>query len=920
MYFIRFFLFGLLICLISLNNSFSQTSSEEVIQDTVSLNLNVKENLDTNKFNVFQKTYSDKKIALVLSGGGARGIAQLGVIDKLNKENIRIDMIVGTSMGSIIGGFYSSGYTVAEIENILKDFNWDRALSLTNKYQRTSLFLEQKKIQDRSLLTIPLDGIKPILLPSSFSNGQYLSEKINSFILNSRYHTKGNFNDLKIPFSAVATDFNTGKRVILSKGNLSESIKASFTFPLLYSPIRIDNLDLVDGGLTENIPTRVAKTLGADYIIAVNSTSPLKKNKELDDPLNTADQIMSITMTQLNNLQLKDANVIVTPAIKKYSATDFSKIDFLISKGEEVPIQIIEKIKSDIDSIELSESKNFNNFIIKPEITVNTDYLKKELYDSLNILTDKDFERYTSIERNLRMIYRTGFFSKVNAVISRKENSATINYVLTSNPQLREVTINNSYNFLDTVISNFKKRNLNVPLNYHTCKSFFDEILGSLRNNSLSLVEITRFHFRYSTSTLEIELSSGYIKDLELSGNKRTNDNVITREVKVGTETPVLSNDLDESITNVMSTNLFNQVSFSFDYKNNLANPFLKINVIEKNSKALRFSVKLDNNYNLQLLLDLRDENIYGTGIETGFLAAGGLRNRIYQLELKSNQFFSLPLTFNLNAYYTYRDIYRYQQITDSVENKFEVVNVGEYRNARDGGLSFLFGTQIERFGTIYAQTIFENQEITNINFSEYLTENLSVIKLKFGGIFDNEDVLPFPSRGALINFFYETAKNISEVNLSFTKFYFSYEQYFPVAKSQTIRPRFIFGFADNTTPLTEQYSIGGEKSFFGMVLDELRGRQILELSLEYRYLFPYKLFFDTYIGVRYDLGNVWQVAQDIRFKDLRHGIGITSAFDTPVGEASFSVGQSFIIKKGIQKDSFIFGPIDLYFSFGYDI
>jgi NTE family protein len=920
MLFIRIFILIIAVSFINVKYSYAQNISSEILQDSVTLNLTVKENIDTNNYNIFQKKYYSKKIALVLSGGGARGISQLGVIKKLSEQDIRFDMIVGTSMGSIIGGFYSSGYTVIEIKNILNNFDWDRALSLTNKYQRTSLFLEQKKIQDRSLLTIPLDGIKPIILPSSFSNGQYLSEQINSYILNSRYHAKNDFNNLKFPFSAVASDFNSGKRVILNTGNLSESIKASFTFPLLYSPIRIDGKDLVDGGLTENVPTRVAKSLGADYIIAVNSTSPLKRNQELDDPLNTADQIMSITMTQLNNLQLKDANVVIKPDLKNYSATNFSKIDYLVSKGENVSEEIINKILSDIDSLDISDSKYFNNFIINPEVVINSDYLKEKITDTLHILTDKKFEKYTSIERNLRMIYKTGYFSDVNAVISRDENSAKINYNLISNPELRNVKINTNYKFLDSLVNSFKVFNLYKPVNFYTYRNFYDEILGVLRNHSLSLVEITKFYFKHLDNTLEIELSDGFIKGLELEGNKKTNDNVITREIKVDYETPVLSTSLSESISNVMSTNLFKQVSFDFDFKKKYVNPFLKVNVIEKNSKALRFSLKFDNNYNLQLLLDLRDENVYGTGVEAGFLAAGGLRNRIYQIEVKSNQFFSLPLTFNLNTYYGFRDIYRYQQITDSIDNEYKVVNVGEYRNVRGGGISFLFGTQIERLGTIYAQTNFENQAITNIENSESLSEDLRVIKLKFGGIFDSEDVLPFPTKGALANVFYETANDILEGNLSYTKFYFSYEQYFPIANSMAIRPRFIFGFADNTTPLTEQYSLGGEKSFFGMVLDELRGRQIMEISLEYRYLFPYKLFFDTYVGIRYDLGNVWQFTQDIRFKDLRHGIGLTSAFDTPIGEASFSVGQSFLIKKGIQKDSFIFGPIDLYFSFGYDI
>ena len=910
----------LFILIIKVENSFSQNSSSEISQDTVALNLKIRDNTDTNYFNIFSKSFSDKKTALVLSGGGARGIAQLGIIEELEKNNIRIDMIVGTSMGSIIGGFYASGYNTGEIKNLLLNLNWKKALSLTNKYQRTSLFLEQKKIQDRSLLTIPLDGIKPVLLPSSFSNGQYLSEKINSYILNSRYHAKNDFTNLKIPFSAVATDLNSGKRVILDKGNLSESIKASFTFPLLYSPININGRELVDGGLTENIPTGVAKTLGADFIVAVNSTSPLKDNNELKDPINTADQILSISMTQLNKLQLKDANIVLTPDIKNFSATDFTNIDYLISEGKKNATDLMDKIKSGIDSLEMSESRYFNNFIINPSVKVYADYLQKEIYDTLEKLTEKQFERYTSIEKNLKMIYRTGFFSNVYAEIEREQNIAQISYFLESNPVLIDINLINSFSFLDSMINNFKRSNINKPANFIVYKNFHDELLGKLRNKGLSLVEITKFYFHNNSGSLEIIFSSGNIGGIEIKGNNTTNENVIAREIKANVFSVVNKNEINESIKNVMSTNLFGQVSFDYNFKKLRSDPLLNISVIEKNTKALRFTIKADNERNLQLLLDLRDENIFGTAIETGLLAAGGLRNRIYQLEIKSNQFFSLPLTFNLNSYYSFRDINTYIQVTDTLRNRFTVDKTGEYRNLRNGGLSFLFGTQLKRTGTIFAQVFFENQQIVNKTNSESLVEKLRILKLKFGGLFDTEDVLPFPSNGSLINFFYETSNNLLEGNLSFSKFYFSYEQYLQVANSQTLKPKFIFGFADRTTPLTEQYSIGGDKSFFGMVEDELRGRQILEFSLEYRYLFPYKIFFDTYFSFRYDLGNVWQVTDDIRFKDLRHGIGLTTAFDTPIGEASFSAGRSFIVKNGFNNNSFVFGPYNFYFSIGYDI
>jgi len=915
----RKIILSILIFLLISDYAYCRDSTYNIVSDTVSLDLYSRSKLDTNYFNIFPRSYSKKVVALVLSGGGARGLTQLGVLNELEKHNVRIDLIVGTSMGALIGGLYASGYKVNEVKKILDKFNWNKALSLTNSYQRTSLFLEQKKIQDRSLFTIPLDGIKPIIIPSSFSNGLFLSEKINSIVLNSRFHPKNDFSNLKIPFAAVATNLDNGKAVILRKGNLSETIKASLTFPLLYTPIIIDGKKLVDGGLTANIPIDIAKSLGADLTIVVNSTSNLRSNKELNDPLNTADQILSITMAQLNDLQLKNAGIIIKPDIKNYSSLDYSNIGYLVRKGEEKTAELIDIIKEKIDSMDYTGSRYLNNFITNPVIEVTSDINDVNLTDTLKDLSDKYFEKYTSIEKNLKMIYNTGNYINVYAVISRSGLSAGINYCLTANPVLRNMKIENSVSELDSMINDFRSRNTNKVINSFQYYKFYEDLLGKLRNNSYSLIDIEKFHYDYSSSTLEIIFSKGNLSGTELTGNFTTNDNVILREVSIDLTKTVIKRSVDESIKNVMSTNLFQQVSFDYDFTKNNYKPALDIKLVEKNTKALRFSLKADNERNLQLMLDLRDENIFGTAIETGLLAAGGLRNRIYQFDIKSNQFFSLPLTFNYNLYYKFTDIYRYAQIIDTSLNEFDVIKTGEYRDLKYG-MSFLFGAQVKRFGTIYAQIFFENLGILNKYNSENLTEDLRVIKLKFGGVFDTEDRVPFPNEGTLINFYYETANNTVQSNTSFTKLYLSYDQYFPIARSQVLRPRFIFGFGDKTTPLSEQFYLGGQKSFFGMVEDELVGRQILEASLEYRYLFPYKLFFDTYFSVRYDLGNVWQVTEDIRFKDLRHGIGLSLEFDTPVGEASFSVGRSFIIKKGLSQDSFIFGPYDFYYSIGYDI
>ena len=131
--------------------------------------------------------------------------------------------------------------------------------------------------------------------------------------------------------------------------------------------------------------------------------------------------------------------------------------------------------------------------------------------------------------------------------------------------------------------------------------------------------------------------------------------------------------------------------------------------------------------------------------------------------------------------------------------------------------------------------------------------------------------------------------------------------------------PKLEMGFGDRTLPLSQQYSIGGQGSFFGMRDYEFRGRQIFLASLQYRYQLPFRIFFNTYLKLRYDLGSTWEVPEEIRFKDLRHGIGVSISFDTPLGPADFSIGRSFKFVRNLPDNPISWGDVLFYFSIGYD-
>ncbi|HEY4613049.1 MAG TPA: BamA/TamA family outer membrane protein, partial [Bacteroidota bacterium] len=184
----------------------------------------------------------------------------------------------------------------------------------------------------------------------------------------------------------------------------------------------------------------------------------------------------------------------------------------------------------------------------------------------------------------------------------------------------------------------------------------------------------------------------------------------------------------------------------------------------------------------------------------------------------------------------------------------------------------------------------------------------------------DTHDRFPFPREGVSINFFYESALVKVTSNVGFTKLFFQYESYQTYFGRHTLRPKILFGFADETLPITEQFRIGGQNNFFGLREDNARGRQLFVASLEYRYHLPVNIFFDTYLKARYDFGSLWAVPEEIRLSDLRHGLGLSLALDTPIGPAEFSVGKSFFFRKDLFEHPLSAGPWLFYFNIGYPL
>jgi NTE family protein len=283
------------------------------------------------------------KVCLVLSGGGARGAAHVGVLKVLEELRVPIDCIAGTSMGAIVGAAYASGIPLDEMESTLGSLTTKTLF--TDLPPRAERALRLKR-DDATILAPPEVGWRDgdIQLPKGVVSGVQLEGVLRGL---SKVRGFQRFDDLPIPFRAIATDLVTGKPVVISQGELASAMRASMSVPGVVQPARLNDRLLVDGGLTNNLPIDVARAMGAEVVIAVNLGTPLLKAEELTSIFGVTGQMVNILTEQ--NVQasiasLKPSDVLVLPQLGDYSAVDFDHLPQTVPIGEAAARQVADRI------------------------------------------------------------------------------------------------------------------------------------------------------------------------------------------------------------------------------------------------------------------------------------------------------------------------------------------------------------------------------------------------------------------------------------------------------------------------------------------------------------------------------------------------------------------------------------------------
>ncbi len=357
------------------------------------------------------------KVGIALSAGGAKGFAHIGVLKVLDEENIPIHIITGSSMGAVIGGLYSAGYTPAQIEEIAVNADWQALFNDNLKPSSRDLgtFISTR---DTYMISFPiLDGLPQ--LPAGLVRGQNLSMLLYRLLL--PFHDTTDFSDLPIPFGAVATNLSTGQPRRFESGYLPEVIRASAAIPSIFKPVSIDGELYIDGGVMRSIPAEDARAMGADIVLVSDVGEPVKPLEDLDTFVDILFQSVGFHLVKSDSAQIELADFYLRPDIKNYNSFSYEEVEALIDSGEAAARAIMPRIKAMLDSVHTAERKEKPEIAsMKKEITVtNVDYrdIDRRLLNQARVIFDinpPEKITYSEIERKISRLYATGHFSLIS--------------------------------------------------------------------------------------------------------------------------------------------------------------------------------------------------------------------------------------------------------------------------------------------------------------------------------------------------------------------------------------------------------------------------------------------------------------------------------------------------------------------------
>lgn len=373
----------------------------------------------------------DLKVGLILSGGGAKGLAHIGALKVIEESGIHIDYIGGTSMGAVIGSLYSVGYSADQLDSIFRKTNF-RTL-IQDDLPRQAMNHTEKIGAQRYIVTLPFDNFK-LTFPSGLSKGQNIYNLLAQ--LTFPVQEIEDFSELHIPFFCVGTDIESGERLLLDKGSLAQSVAASAAIPSLFKPVIIDDRLVSDGGITDNYAVEEMRKRGMDYIIGVDVQDSLVDRNDLRTVLEIMTQVSNLKTIHAMKEKRPKTDLYIKPDISQFTILSFDKGDEIVDSGEKAA----RRVRSVLDSLANSQTREGNKQFLKIRDSIdikninidgNESFSRSFVRGKLKLPTDSRVS-YEKLNEGLNNLSATGDFERIQYTITAHEDGTNdLNIILT---------------------------------------------------------------------------------------------------------------------------------------------------------------------------------------------------------------------------------------------------------------------------------------------------------------------------------------------------------------------------------------------------------------------------------------------------------------------------------------------------------
>lgn len=831
--------------------------------------------------------FFEPRVGLALSGGGSRGISHIGVLEALEENGISISYIVGSSMGSIIGGLYAAGYRPKEILKRVLEIKWQDLIE--DRPQRQNLFLSQREVRDPAFLQFRLKGVTPVI-PTAISPGQRLLDALRESVLHAPFSGNQDFSHFPVVFRAVATDLASGKKVVFDRGDLAQVMLASSAIPLLFAPVQIDSMLLVDGGILDNLPTDELARFHPDIILAVDATSDLRPPNALQLPWQLADQVTTIMQLKEKNSARNRADVLIEPELGDRTNTDFDSLVAIYRAGLEAARKALPDLLTLIQERRQSFLEKNDTLFFISSCTGDSSLIRR-LFNG-----DKPPAKIPKMRilRTLEQLYRTGQYREVKAILQAKpDSSCEMQAVAIPYPVIRGIRFHGNHSVPEDTLRAQLENRAGRRFDVFAWQKDRLRLLRFYRKKDLSLARIV-YETLSEDGFLDVFIDEGRIDEIRISGNRRTSSMIILREF------PLKSGDLfrgslaEKGIQAIYSTGLFENVQPHYFWSGDRL--IIQIRVKERALQEIRLRYLYHRDDLFQLQIQWVHFNFLGNANRFVINGVIGKRRRQVRAEWQIDRIFRTYISAHQSLFWSSEDHFYFHR------GKL----IGDFRETRTG-IHWSLGQQLRRMGVVQLQFRVENVRLDRIAGYGYPTLRSRKVSIRLQSTVDSMDRLPFPTRGRYYRFYYEISSRFLGNERPFFKLYSRVESYFTFRRRWTLHPRIEWAFADMTTPFFEMFTLGGMDSFYGFRKNEFWGRRLIGTSLELRYFIPSRVPVRTFLHLRYDLGAIWKNSlSQVRWDDFTYGVGLRCSFETPAGAFSFAYGQNSQRRK------------EYYFHFGF--